>query len=365
MMQFIPESPHDPVLAEDLMAVCDASLPWESLKNSHILVTGATGLVGSMLVKALLTANRVRGLDLTVYALIRNPQKAAKLYGDLAERKELVFVTGDLCDPDLKIAAPLDYIFHGAAITTSKIMVTRPVETLKTALQGTETMLELAKEKQVKGMVYISSMEAFGRPDPTLAAVREEDLGYVDLTNVRSCYPEGKRVCELMCACYASEYGVPVKSARLAQTFGAGVDISEGRVFAQFTKSAMAGEDIVLHTAGRSIGNYCYTADVITGLLTILLKGENGGTYTVANPRTATRICDMAQMVADKIGGGKSRVVFDIPEDAMKYGYAPDVVMHLNSDKLQALGWQPRTDLPQMYERLAASFAAQAEEKDA
>ena len=152
---------------------------------------------------------------------------------------------------------------------------------------------------------------------------------------------------------------MPVKIARLAQTFGAGVSISDGRVFAQFTKSCLAGTDIVLHTEGKSMGNYCYTADAVRGLLTILLRGENANAYTVVNENTAMPIRDVARLVSDTLTGGRTKIIFDIPECAYVYGYAPDVTMRLSASKLRALGWQAEVDLPEMFRRLAESFRHQ------
>lgn len=354
----IVESPKDYVLQEDLERIADTALPFEEMKGSSILITGATGLVGSMAVKALACCNRRHDLGMTILAMVRSEEKAAAMLGELAEREDVKLVKGDILQT-LHIEDKVDYIIHGASVTASKTFVTMPVETIRTALSGTENLLELAKDKQVKSMVYISSMEAFGITDPKLECVREEDLGYIDVMNVRSSYSESKRMCEVLCASYAHEYQVPVKVARLAQTFGAGVSKDEGRVFAQFAKSAMAGEDIVLHTRGESTGNYCYTADAVAGILTILLKGQNGDVYTVANPSTTIKIKDMAQMVADKLAEGQIQVIFDIPEDALTFGYAPDVAMHLNADKLKSLGWEPQCDLPEMYERLVKSFKEQ------
>lgn len=352
------ECANDATLQEDLEYIAAMDLPFEKLKGSSILVTGATGLVGSMAVKALACANRIHKLGMTILPMIRSEEKAKAVYADMLEREDIVLVKGDILD-DLKIDNEVDYIIHGASVTASKTFVTKPVETIDTAYIGTKKLLALAADKKVKSMVYISSMEAFGITDPSLESVKEENLGYIDVMNVRSCYSEGKRICEVLCASFAHEYNVPVKVARLAQTFGAGVSKDEGRVFAQFAKSAIAGEDIVLHTKGESTGNYCYTADAVAGILTILLKGNSGEVYTVANPNTTIQIKDMAKMVADTLSDGKTKVVFDIPEDALTYGYAPDVAMHLNSDKLQSLGWKPKYDLPDMYQRLVKSFREQ------
>ena len=268
------------------------------------------------------------------------------------------YAVGDVTAP-IEYEGAVDYILHTASVTASKTFVTQPVETLMTAIDGTKHLLELARQKGVSSMVYVSSMEAFGITDPNLERVRENDLGYIDILSVRSSYSEGKRICECLCAAYASEYGVPVKIARLAQTFGAGVSHTDGRVFAQFTKSCLEGRDIVLHTAGKSMGNYCYTADAVRGLLTVLLRGENANAYTVVNERTSMPIREVARLVSDTLTGGQTQVIFDIPESALTYGYAPDVTMRLSGDKLRGLGWEPEVDLPEMFRRLADSFRAQ------
>ncbi|MCR5283686.1 MAG: NAD-dependent epimerase/dehydratase family protein [Lachnospiraceae bacterium] len=343
------------VLGEDLSAISVREIPFDRLQQGRVVVTGATGLVGSMLVRTLAYLNRVLELGMQIILMVRSMDKTRRIFGELLEREDLTVVCQDITDP-VTIEGGVDFILHCASATASKTFVTQPVETLEVAIRGTENLLKLAREKKIKSMVYLSSMEAFGITDPALSRVREEDLGYIDITNVRSSYSEGKRICELLCACYAHEYGVPVKAARLAQTFGAGVDKSEGRVFAQFLKSAMAGEDIVLHTKGESFGNYCYTADAVAGILTILLSGEHSNVYTVVNPATTTRIRDMAEMVASKFSDGRSKVVFDIPADRLTFGYAPDVTTHLCADKLMALGWEPEYDLVNMYKRLKKSW---------
>lgn len=351
------ESPNDVILQEDLEKLVNSEIAWDLFKNTTFFITGATGLVGSQLIKTLLCANRLLHTGIRILALVRSEEKARAVFGPLWDREELVGVIGDVTSVPA-VEGSVDYIVHGASITDSKQMVTRPVETILTTVEGTHGMLELAKEKQIKGMVYLSSMEAYGVTDPSLERVGERDLGYVDIRNVRSCYPEGKRMAECLCVAYAHQHNVPVTMARLAQTFGAGVSYEETRVFAQFARSYIEGKDIVLHTTGDSVGNYCYTADCVRGLLTLLLKGEKGESYNVVNPRTSIRIREMAQMIA-RLSEGKIKVVFDIPEDALKYGYAPAVEMRLSGDKMKALGFEAVVDLPEMYQRLIASMKLQ------
>lgn len=330
------------ILDEDLTYIAHYNLPYEKLRDHTVLVTGATGLIGSLLVRSLLAIG-----DIKVIAFVRNEDKARNIFDD---NHNLKFIIGDIADK-IEIDDTVDYIFHCASVTASKVMIEKPVETLFTSIEGTKNILELAKRKNVKSLVYLSSMEMYGLFEDLDHDVKEDDLGYIDPLMVRSNYPESKRLCENMCIAYLSEYNVPVKVARLAQTFGPGILPGENRVFAQFARSAINGKNIVLHTKGLSEGNYCYTRDCMTGLLSILLKGKNGEAYNVSNPASHTTIAEMANMVADKIAGGNIKVIFDIPENN-SYGYAADTKMKLNSDKLQSLGWKPEVGLEESYRRM-------------
>ena len=344
------------VLAEDFEAVAQSDLPWEAFKGRSFVVTGATGLVGSLLVRALLYCDRVHGLGTKVYALVRNVEKAKQIFGETNAPEYLV---ADLAKDEIAGDFACDYVIHAAAVTTSKLMVSDPVGTIRTAIDGTEKLLKLAVEKKAQTFVYISSMEVYGQPK-TDGKTAEKDLGYIDISTVRSCYPEGKRMCECLCNAYAAQYGLNVKSARLAQTFGAGILPTENRVFAQFARSAVNGENIVLHTTGESEGNYVYTADAIRAILLLLVKGESGEAYNIANEQSHTTIRSMAELVAEQIAGGAIRVVLDIPQDASSLGYAPPVKMWLDASKMRALGWEPTVGLADAYRRMIRYMGEQA-----
>lgn len=339
------------ILQNDLEKIAASEqIDWEMLRGKRILVTGATGLIGSLLSRALVCAGVKRGLDIRVLALVRNQEKAEALFKEYM-KDGLEIVTGDVTRP-IHLEETVDHIFHTASVTASKDFVDRPVETILTTLKGTENLLELAKEKKVHSMVYLSSMEAYGVVDPEHYNVKETDYGYIDPLQVRSSYSEGKRMAEGLCGAYAHEYQVPVKTARLAQTFGAGIAKNENRVFAQFAHSIMDGHDIVLHTDGSKAHCYCYTTDAVLGLLTVLLRGADGEAYNISNQGTFCTIREMAEMLIREHPQSGSKLVFDIPEDANKFGYAPTSRMLVNSEKLNALGWKAEVDLPEMFERL-------------
>lgn len=342
------------VLKKDISELLHGDFPVDEIKGKSFLVTGATGLVGSLFVKTILQGNRELDFGCKIVAVVRNIEKAKETFVDYLDDNKLSFLICDLAKDSIKTEQPIDYIVHAAAVTASKDMVTYPVDNIMISVMGTRTVLEFARLNNVKAVVYLSSMEVYGQMFVSDHKIKEDELGFVDLTAARSCYPEGKRMCECLCNAYAAQYDVNVMSARLAQTFGPGILKNENRVFAQFAKSAINGTDIVLHTKGESEGNYVYTMDAVCAIVTLLLRGSKGEAYNVSNAESHMTIAEMGEMVATKVAGGKIKLVFDIPEDANKLGYAPTTKMHLDNTKMCALGWKPRVSLQETYERLIA-----------
>lgn len=341
------------VLQEDLVAISQADyIPWNQLRGQTVLVTGGTGLIGSTIIKALCYANTVKKLQLKILALVRNLEKAERVLGP--ENEVLHFFQGTVENLPI-INVPVDYIIHGASPTASLFFVQHPVETIQIAVHGTNDLLELAKEKAVKSFVYLSSMEVYGAPQADTLILESQGCT-LDSMVVRSCYPIAKRLCENLCASYMQEYHVPTKVIRLAQTFGPGVMKDDKRVFAEFARDAMEGKDIVLQTSGSSKREYLYTADAVTAILTVLLKGQDGQAYNAGNPETYCSIVEMAQLVAEQITGNKIQVQLSKFTKDNNFKFSPPHHLHLDVNKLKKLGWKQTRGLKEMYLRMMAGM---------
>jgi len=321
-----------------------------------LLLTGSTGMVGGALLRAELKRKQFNRIILPV----RNIVKAREIYNDLQEidYQKLDFVETRIEEfRTEKFPMPINFIIHCACVTQSKDMITHPVETADSIVIGTKKILELARNKQVRSMVYLSSMEVYGKVEDTGEPIQEDQLGEIDLKSVRSSYPMGKRMAEHYCHLYYQEYGVPVKIARLAQTFGKGVHPDDKRVYAQFARAVLEKKDIILKTQGTSMGNYCALDDVVEGIFIILKNGKDGEIYNVVNETNTMRIRDMAELVAKKIAGGSIKVSYDIPK-GNPFGYAPDTGLRLSSEKLRKLGWEAKGSLEDMYHTMLRDWGS-------
>lgn len=318
--------------------------------HKTIVISGATGFIGSLMTRFLLWANDTYSTSITVVAAIRNEKKLADIIPDYQSRSDLHVELVDFSQPADPLEVPFDFLIHTAAITTSALMTRYPVSIVDISLNGTRWALESCRMNSQARLLYLSSMEVYGSfSDGRL--VTEDSLGSIDLNAVRSCYPESKRMCELLCTLYNSEFHTDAIIARLAQTFGAGILPGENRVFKQFAESAMNGNSIVLHTDGMSDGNYVYSADALRAMLILLHHGEKGEAYNVANEECHTTIRDMAYMVVDTFGTPGMKLIIEA-QDASRFGYAAPTKMKLSSEKLRRLGWAPHKDLEASYRSL-------------
>lgn len=336
------------IIEKDFLSL-KQSFDFSLLKNSTVFVTGATGLLGSQILLFLYFLNRTEGFSMNLVGLIRNEEKAQIVFGESFQN--ITFYKGDILKLP-EITQHIDYIIHGASITSSLDFVGKPVETIDVAVNGTMNVLHFAQSKAVRSMVYLSSMEVFGMTPPDKSNVSESDYGYIDILNTRSSYSESKRLCECLCHSFAKEYSLPVKIVRLTQTLGPGIDYNDTRVAAQFARAVIENHDIVLKTLGATKRPVIYISDAVSAVLTVLLKGSDGQAYTAANDDAFCTIRETAEMIVSEIAKNRIKVVFDIKGVPQEYATNVNLNLNLNTSLLRSLGWSPKVGLKQAYQRM-------------
>ena len=331
------------IMQEDIDNIIKADIRWEKLRGCSVLITGATGMLGGYLLRTLSELNRQRAYGMTLYILVRHPEKL-----DEALRGQVKVICQSVSEP-IVTDARFDYVIHAASPASPQIMAKDPVGTIAANALGAFYTLQAAQRSDAKGYLYISSREIYGQPYADQKVFTEETYGFVDPLQARSCYPEGKKAAETMCVCYKEQYGLNTKIARLAHTFGPGMSIYDGRVQADFLKNVVHHEDILLKSDGSAIRTYTYVSDAVTALFYVLLNSDDM-VYNISSEADTVSIRQLAQTLLDEFPERGLKLVFDIPEEAQK-GTAPFTLGILGSDKLKALGWKPHYRLGEVLRR--------------
>ena len=324
---------------DDLDFVCGKPSDWSALANKVVAVSGATGMLGTVLVDSLLRKNDADGLGCRVVALGRSAERAARRlpYG---HRSDYAFEEMDVSVPGARMREKPDVVFHLASATHPRQYATQPVGTITANVTGTVNLMECLDEGGA--FVLASSVEIYGQNRGDVDLFDEGYLGYIDCNTVRAGYPEAKRTCEALCQAYAAERGVRVAIPRLPRTYGPTLLRSDTKALSQFLWKGLAGEDIVLKSKGDQFFSYLYAADVVTGMLWALQEGERGAAYNIADEGSDITLADLARLVADLCG---TKVVFDLPDAVEAAGYSTATRAALDATKLKALGWAPRFDM--------------------
>ena len=305
------------------------------------LITGATGLIGSALVKKLASESAI------MVCPVRSIEKARSLFNPM------IFNTVQWIETSLEeylknLSDNFDFIIHCASPTASKYFVDCPVETLQFNINTTTALLDFACKYVVKGLVFLSSLESYGTVLDDKSAIDEDFQGYVNPMEARSSYNMAKRVCECLCHAYAVEFGVPVKVVRLTQTISPFIAHDDMRVFAQFARQAANGEDIVLHTEGNSSRQYIHVDDAVEAILYVLQKGAPGEAYNAAREDSYISVRNMAEFVQHNFNPQRT-VKLQLRDDM---GYAPTTKIRLDMHKIRNLGWVAKKGLYEMYRDL-------------
>ena len=321
---------------DDLKAAALLPLPWEKLSNCNILITGASGLIGSCIVEVLMERQHK---DYQVYAMGRDKKRMDKLFHNYQEESCFHILVADVTKP-LNCDISFGFIIHAASGAAPIEFSLRPVEVMKANIEGTSNLIEYGRIHEMKRFLYISSGEVYGEGDGRVFT--EDYSGFVDCTSPRSCYPSSKRAAETLCVSYASEYNIDVVIARPCHVYGPHFTESDNRVYAQFIRNVLQNQDIIMKSTGEQYRSWCYVLDCVSALLYILLKGENGQAYNIADSNSNITIKQLAEIIA-RIRNRK--VIVEIPSDIEKKGYNPVQKSEFSIEKIKSLGWTPRYDI--------------------
>lgn len=313
----------------------------EKLYHKRILITGATGLIGSFMVDLLLYINQIKNAGIEIYILARDEKKVRKRFASNLGEKRLHCVFQDVINP-IKLSVAVDYIIHAAGDSFPSAFQKHPVETMTPALFGTYQLLQYAMESKITKFLYVSSGEVYGRMVESSGAFTEKECGYLDSMDKRSCYPMSKRCAETLCVSFGEEYGIPICVTRPSHTYGVCVSANDNRATAQFLECAVSKKTIILHSEGKQMRSYTYVADCVSGMLTVLLNGVNGEAYNLANSNSRITILNFAQILAYKAG---VECIIKTPNKCERKEHSPIEYAVLDSSKLENLGWMGKYDI--------------------
>jgi nucleoside-diphosphate-sugar epimerase len=337
------------VYREDVARVRGLALDWNQLHGATVVVSGASGMIGSCLVDVLLTGD----LGCTVVALARRGPVLAERFAAWADDPRLRLVEADVARGPVEVD-PADYVIHAASNTHPRVYAADPIGTIMTNVQGTYHLLSLAVAARARRALFVSSVEIYGEHRGPGQRFAEPDLGYLDCNTLRAGYPESKRAGEALCQAFRAQDGLDVVIARLPRVYGPTLRADDSKALSQFLHHGLAGRDIVLKSDGQQLYSYLHVADAVSGLLTCLLAGQDGQAYNLADPASDIRLGDLARLVAEITGVS---VVFEVPDQAERLGYSTATRALLDPAKIAALGWTALYDIEQGLRRTLAGLA--------
>ena len=307
----------------------------QKLQGTSVLIAGATGLIGSFLTDMLLAYNINHNGRVQIYAVGRSQNRLEKRFEGVFS-DYLHLVEHDVMD-SLESGCHVDYVVNAASNAYPASFNLDPVGTILGNILGTKNLLDYGRANGMRRFLYVSSGEVYGQCEQMSEAYSESFSGYVDSMSTRSCYPNGKRAAETLCVAYAKQYGLDIVVGRPCHTYGPNVTDADNRANVQFMNDVLRGEDIVLKSAGLQERSYCYVADCVTALLTILINGENMEAYNVSNSESIVTIAGFANEVAEQAG----RKVKYVEPDAVSIAERTPISRQvLDSNKLLQLGWR-------------------------
>lgn len=335
------------IINEDLNQIIEENNELKKLYNQTVMITGASGLIGSYFVYTLIKLNEEYDANIKILPLIRNINKLSK---EITDKTYVTPIIQDITSP-IKYEGNVDYIIHAASPASPPLMREKPVETNLANTVGTANALIFAKEHNTKKFLFISSREVYGQNISNKKYFKENDLGIINQLIPRNSYAESKKAAENMCLGFNEEYGLDTKIVRLGQTFGPGMNINGGMVHTEFLKMLLNNEDIVLKSDGSSLRTYTYISDAMSAMFKIILESEDI-VYNAVNNKNEVSIKELAEIIVNLCPEKKSNLVFDIEEEKEGYDYNTFKFCLISSEKIRKeLNWNPKYSVTDGFKR--------------
>lgn len=327
------------VWIDDIDKVLQALPDLNDLTGKSVLVTGATGLIGSSVVDLLIRHNDTHTEPVRILAAGRSRGKVNDRFGESASRHYFEYAPFDASKEESWDGIRPDYIIHAAGDSSPAAFAQRPVEVMMEHILGLHAVLELARRSSSR-LLFVSSSEIYGRG--LQAPYKEENQGVVDNLNPRACYPNTKRAGETLCVCYGKEYGVDTVIVRPGHIYGPFMSDADNRAASQFLRTGASGDPIVMKSTGGQRRSYCHALDCASAILAVLLRGQSGEAYNISNRDSVCTVRQFAQTVADAAG---VEILFEEPTAREKGSYNLMEDSSLDAQKLERLGWRGIFDL--------------------
>ncbi len=344
---------NDTILLEDMKFIFSSNLDWKKFANKTILITGANGFLPAYIVDFLMYLNQEYFSETCkVIALVRNIEHAEKRFCNYLNNQMFILLHQDVSNKII-IQEKIDFIIHAASPASPKYYAIDPVGVSLPNILGTKNILDLAIKNNIESLLYFSSGEIYGEVKDNI--VSEDNYGYLDPLDLRSCYAESKRMGENLCISYFHQHQVPIKIVRPFHTYGPGMKLDDGRVFADFVSNIVNNENIVLKSDGEAERVFCYLSDATIGFLTILLHGRSGEAYNLANPKEKISIRKLAELLVTLFPDKKLTVKYDFKRDD---NYMKSKVESITPDitKIERLGWEPTTSIESGFKKTIRSY---------
>ncbi len=320
----------------DLDEILEALPELDELAGCGVMVTGCTGLICSAVMDVLIRWNETHGGKIRILAAGRSEKRVKTRFALYTGETWFSFVPYDASSTENMLTLPCDYIIHGASNASPNKIVKEPVETMLSNFTGIKYLLDYAKEKDIKRILYISSSEVYGKKEG-IQPYKSNEYGYIDLLNARNSYSVGKRAAETLCASYYDEYSVDSVIIRPGHIYGPTAVESDNRVSSAWAYDVARGKDIVMKSDGSQIRSYCYCLDSASAILKVLLRGESVAAYNISNPTSIINIRGMAEILAKS---GDVELKMELPTEAEKREFNPMSNSSLDSTELLNLGWK-------------------------